>query len=76
MGNTRFGSFLKPLLKIDTIPKPVGLGSRSRRETPSGPLAFIKYSMNIRCLFNTRSTPLQSRYLAVPHPLCGFGNGR
>jgi hypothetical protein len=76
MSNIRFSSFLNPHLKIDTIPKPVGLGSRSRRESPSGPLAVIGYSMNIRCLFNTRSTLLQSRYLAVPRLLCGFGNGR
>ena len=27
MSNIRFSSFLKPQLKIDTIPKPGGLGS-------------------------------------------------
>ena len=27
MRNIRFSSFLKPQLRIDTIPKPVGLGS-------------------------------------------------
>ena len=27
MRNTRFSSFLKPQLRIDTIPKPCGLGS-------------------------------------------------
>jgi hypothetical protein len=31
MSNNRFNSFLKPQLKIDTIPKPVGLGSRCWR---------------------------------------------
>jgi hypothetical protein len=75
MGKNRFSSFLKPQLRIDTIPKPVGLGLRSRREAPYGPLAFIEYSMNIRCSFNTRSTPVQSRYAAIPRIL-GVGNGR
>jgi len=75
MSNIRFGSFLKPQLKIDTIPKPAGLGSRSRREAPYGPFAFIEYSMNIRCPFNTRSTSVQSRYAAIPRIL-GVGNGR
>jgi hypothetical protein len=75
MGNTRFGSFLRPLLRIDTIPKPVGLGSHSRREAPYGPLAFIEYSMNIRCSFNTRSTPVQTRYAAIPRIL-RVANGR
>jgi hypothetical protein len=76
MPNISFSSFLKPPLKIDTIPKPVGLGPSSRREASSGPLVFIEDSMNIRCLFNTRSTPVQSRYSVVPRLLCGFGNGR
>jgi hypothetical protein len=31
MINNTFNCFLKPQLKIDTIPKPVGLGSRSWR---------------------------------------------
>jgi hypothetical protein len=75
MGNIRFGSFLKSQLKIDTIPKPGGLGSRSGREAPYGPLAFIEYSMNIRCSFNTCSTPVQCRYAPISHIL-GFGNGR
>jgi hypothetical protein len=29
MSNIKFNSFLKPQLKLDTIPKPVGLDSRS-----------------------------------------------
>jgi hypothetical protein len=60
MSNIRFGSVLKPQLRIDTIPKPVGLGLRSRREASCGPLAFIEYSMNIRCSFNTRSRPFKA----------------
>jgi hypothetical protein len=32
MSNIIFSSFLKPQLKVDTIPKPVGLGSHGRRE--------------------------------------------
>jgi hypothetical protein len=75
MSNIRFSSFLKPQLRIDTIPKPGGLSSDSGREAPYGPLAFIEYSMNIRCSFNTRSTPVQSRYAAIPRIL-GVGNGR
>jgi hypothetical protein len=75
MSNIRFGSFLKPHLKIDTIPKPCGLGSRSRREVPYGPLAFIEYSMNIRCSFNTRSRRVQHRYAAMPRIL-GADDGR
>jgi hypothetical protein len=75
MGNTRFRSFLKPQLRIDTIPKPVGLGLRSRREAPYGPLAFIEYSMNIRCSFNSRSAPVQRRYAAIPRIL-RVANGR
>jgi hypothetical protein len=75
MSNFRFSSFLKPPLKIDTIPKPGGLGSDSGREALYDPLAFIEYSMNIRCSFNTRSAPVQSRYSAIPRIL-GVGNGR
>jgi hypothetical protein len=75
MSNIRFGSFLKPQLKIDTIPKPVGLGLGSGREAPYGPLGFIEYSMNIQCSFNTRSTPVQSRHAAILRIL-GVGNGR
>jgi hypothetical protein len=34
-------------VKGDTIPKPVGLGSRALREARSIRCAFIEYSMNI-----------------------------
>ncbi len=47
MSNIRFSSFLKSQLKIDTIPKPVGLGSRDPREAYSVQYVFIEYSMNI-----------------------------
>ncbi len=53
MSNIRLGSFLKPQLKIDTIPKPVGLGLRGPREAYSVQYVFIEYSMNIRWLFNS-----------------------
>jgi hypothetical protein len=42
MRNTRFRSFLKSQLKIDTIPKPVGLGSRGWCES-TGCSAFVRY---------------------------------
>jgi len=38
----RFNSFPKPHLKIDTIPKPVGLGLRIGREG-TGCSAFVRY---------------------------------
>ena len=41
----------------DTIPKPVGLGSRG----PLYSMRLIEYSMNIRCLFNVCSKFVQCR---------------
>jgi len=72
---TGFALLREHLSKIDTIPKPGGLGSFGRREAPYGPLAFIEYSMNIRYSFNSRSTPVQSQCAALPRIL-GVGNGR
>jgi hypothetical protein len=67
MRNTRFSSFLKPQLRIDTIPKPIGLGSHSTHEGHSTECAFIEYSMNIRWLFNACSISLK---------WSSFANGR
>jgi hypothetical protein len=64
MSNTRFGSFPKPQFKIDTIPKPVGLGSRSSREGHSVQCVFIEYSMNIRWLLNACSISLKASWFA------------
>jgi len=54
-----FSSSQEDKLKIDTIPKPVGLGSRCPREAGSIRCAFIEYSMNIRCLFRVCSKFVQ-----------------
>ena len=62
MRNTRFSSFLKPQLRIDTIPKPIGLGSHSTHEGHSTECAFIEYSMNIQCLFKVYSKFVQCRW--------------
>jgi hypothetical protein len=42
MSNIRFSSFLKPQLKVDTIPKPVGLGLRGWREG-TGCSVFVRH---------------------------------
>jgi hypothetical protein len=39
-------------VKGDTIPKPVGLGSRGPREARSNRCVFIEYSMPVQGLFN------------------------
>ena len=64
MSNIRFSSFLKPQLKIDTIPKPGGLGSRSSRGEYPVHYVFIEYSMNIRWLFNACSISLKTSWFA------------
>ena len=56
-----FIAFREWQVKGDTIPKPVGLGSIGPREAGSIRCAFIKYSMNIRCLFNVCSKFVQCR---------------
>lgn len=56
-----FVSFREGQVKRDTIPKPVGLGSRRPREAGSIRCAFIEYSMNIRCLFKVCSKFVQCR---------------
>lgn len=59
---TGFIAFRKSQVKGDTIPKPVGLGSRGLREGRSIRCAFIEYSMNIRCLFNVCSKSVRCRW--------------
>jgi len=46
-------------VKGDTIPKPVGLGSRGPRDPGSIGCAIIEYSMNIRCLVKVCSKFVQ-----------------
>ena len=57
-----FIAFREWQVKGDTIPKPVGLGSRGPREAGSIRCAFIEYSMNIQCLFNICSVLLADRH--------------
>ncbi len=59
-----FVCFREWQVKGDTIPKPVGLGSRGPREARSIRCAFIEYSMNIRCLFKVCSKFVQCRWPA------------
>ena len=56
---TGFVVFRERQVKGDTIPKPVGLGSRGPREGRSIRCAFIEYSMNNRCLFKVCSKLVQ-----------------
>jgi hypothetical protein len=58
-------------VKGDTIPKPVGLGSRGPREARSIRCAFIEYSMNIRCLFKVCSVSLEGPHAQARNVLRG-----
>jgi hypothetical protein len=71
-----FVSFREGQVKRDTIPKPVGLGSRGSREARSVRCAFIEYSMNIRWLFNVCSMQMESRCTGARRVSRGFANGR
>jgi hypothetical protein len=62
---TGFVRFRAWQVKGDTIPKPVGLGSRGPREAGSIRCAFIEYSMNIRRLFNVCSVLLATDMLRL-----------
>jgi hypothetical protein len=64
-----FARFREVQVKIDTIPKPVGLGSRGPREGRSIRCAFIEYSMNIRCLFKLCSKFVQCCSRASSSPI-------
>jgi hypothetical protein len=67
-----FIAFREWQVKGDTIPKPVGLGSIGPREAGSIRCAFIKYSMNIRCLFNACSIFVQCCWRTVMLRLGSF----
>ena len=74
-----FARFREVQVKIDTIPKPVGLGSRGPREGRFIRCALIEYSMNIRCLFKVCSKFVQccwgDRYAQTRNVLRGIANG-
>jgi hypothetical protein len=59
---TVFARLRERCLELDTVPKPLGFGSLSPDEWDSDGHAFVEYSMNIRCLFNACSMPLQMRH--------------
>jgi hypothetical protein len=71
-----FNSFREDQLKIDTIPKPLGLGSRGPREARSVRCTFIEYSMNIRCLFNICSMQIESPYVGAIRVSSGVAHGQ
>ena len=56
--------FREVQVKIDTIPKPVGLGSRGPREGRSIRGTFIEYSVNIQYLFKACSKFVQCGWRA------------